>query len=135
MGVPRFPWTWRWRWPSWWTIISRSCYSRSYCSAVTGIFIACKSRQKLFYIYIDIRLLGRFMPIFHFNCEHVLFVYIGKQNKKGLRISSKNFVDFQMFKNLMKIEFWWRHNFEILIIHKPSLGSREVPHKIWARLV
>ena len=92
MGVPRFPWTWRWRWPPWWTIISRSCYSRSYCSAVTGIFIACKSRQKLFYIYIDIRLLGRFMPIFHFNCEHVLFVYIGKQNKKGLRISLKNFV-------------------------------------------
>ena len=24
-------------------------------------------------------------------------------------------------------------NFKILIIHKPSLGSREVPHKIWAR--
>ena len=25
--------------------------------------------------------------------------------------------------------------FQILIIHKPSLGSREVPHKIWARSV
>ena len=25
--------------------------------------------------------------------------------------------------------------FKILIIHKPSLGSREVPHKIWAQSV
>ena len=31
----------------------------------------------------------------------------------------------------MKIEFWWRHIFEILIIHKPSLWSRDVPQKIW----
>ena len=35
----------------------------------------------------------------------------------------------------MEIEFWWRHVFEILIIHKPSLGSLDVPHKIWARSV
>ena len=40
-----------------------------------------------------------------------------------------------MFKILMKIEFWWRHNFEILIIHKPSLGSRDVTQKIWTRSV
>ena len=30
----------------------------------------------------------------------------------------------------MKIEFWWRQIFEILIIHKPSLGSLDVPQKI-----
>ena len=35
----------------------------------------------------------------------------------------------------MKIEFLWRQIFEILIIHKHSLGSRDVLHKIWARSV
>ena len=30
----------------------------------------------------------------------------------------------------MTIEFWWRQIFEILIIHKPSLWSRDVPQKI-----
>ena len=49
--------------------------------------------------------------------------------------SQKNSWIFKIFKNLMKIEFWWRHIFEILIIHKPSLWSREVPQKIWARSV
>ena len=52
-------------------------------------------------------------------------VYIVKQNKKISRILTKNFVNFQ-------IEFWWRQIYEILIIHKPSLGPREVPRKIWA---
>ena len=33
----------------------------------------------------------------------------------------------------MKIEFWRRQIFEILIIHKPSLWTRDVPQKIWAR--
>ena len=32
-------------------------------------------------IYNHIRLLGRFAPIFHFNCEHVLSVYIVKQKQ------------------------------------------------------
>ena len=32
----------------------------------------------------------------------------------------------------MTIEFCWRQIFEILIIHKPSLGSLDVPQKIWA---
>ena len=35
----------------------------------------------------------------------------------------------------MKTEFCSTQNFEILIIHQPSLGPREVPHKIWARSV
>ena len=35
----------------------------------------------------------------------------------------------------MTIEFWWRQIFEILMIHKPSLWSRDVPQKIWARSV
>ena len=30
----------------------------------------------------------------------------------------------------MTIEFWWRQIFEILIFHKPSLGSLDVPQKI-----
>ena len=35
----------------------------------------------------------------------------------------------------MTIEFWWRQIFEILMIHKPSLESLDVPQKIWARSV
>ena len=35
----------------------------------------------------------------------------------------------------MTIEFWWRQIFEILIIHKPSLVSLDVPQQIWARSV
>ena len=35
----------------------------------------------------------------------------------------------------MTIEFWWRQIFEILIFHKPSLGSLDGPQKIWARSV
>ena len=42
---------------------------------------------------------------------------------------------FKIFKNLMKIEFWWRQIFEILIIYKPSPWSHVVPQKIWARSV
>ena len=45
--------------------------------------------------------------------------------------NNENCVDFQ---NLMKIEFCWRLIFEVVIIHKPSHGSCEIPHKIWARL-
>ena len=29
----------------------------------------------------------------------------------------------------MKIEFRWRHVFDIFTIHKPSLGLREIPQK------
>ena len=42
------------------------------------------------------------------------------------------FVCIKLFSNWMKIEFCWRQIFEILIMHKPSHGSCEVPHKIWA---
>ena len=33
--------------------------------------------------------LGRFAPIFYFNCEHVLFVYIEKQTTQKFRIFTK----------------------------------------------
>ena len=39
----------------------------------------------------------------------------------------KNFQKFNENRILMEAYF------EILILNKPSLGSREVPHKIWAR--
>ena len=35
----------------------------------------------------------------------------------------------------MTIEFWWRQIFEILMIHKPSRETPDVPRKIWARSV
>ena len=64
--------------------------------------------------YKDTRLLGSFAPISHFHCEHFLFVYIGKKKFRG-------------FSKFSKIEFLWRQIFENSIIHKPSLGSRDVP--------
>ena len=73
------------------------------------------------------RLLGRLAPIFHSNCEHFLFVYIVKRNKKKFADFIKKIVDFQ---NSIKIQFCWRLFFEILIIHNPSLGSCEAPQKI-----
>jgi len=39
-----------------------------------------------------------------------------------------SFIDF--FSLILKI-FFWRLFFPILIIHKPSLGSFEVPQKFW----
>ena len=56
-----------------------------------------------------------------YYCEHDLFVYIVKQKQ--------NFVD---FKNNF---FFDGTNFENSIIHKPSLGSREVIQQIRARSV
>ena len=58
----------------------------------------------------------RFAPILQFNCEHVLFVYILKQNKKQLVDFNKKFRGFSEFS---KIKFCWRQIFKILIIHKP----------------
>ena len=56
--------------------------------------------------------------------------------KKTIRgFSQKISRIFKIFKNLMTIEFWWRQIFEILMIHKPSLKSLDVPQKIWARSV
>ena len=50
-----------------------------------------------FYTQIFItRLLGRFAPIFYFNYEHVIFVYILKQRRKNFEDSKKNS---RIFKN------------------------------------
>ena len=38
------------------------------------------------------RLLGRFAPIFYFNCEHVLIVNIEKQRRKKFRGFYENFL-------------------------------------------
>ena len=78
---------------------------------------------------LNTRLLGRSAPIFYLNCEHVLFVYILKQRKT-------NFADFQEFKFFYKLKTFKTHflNF-FFIIHKPSLWSRDVPQKMWARSV
>ena len=70
------------------------------------------------------------MPIFYFDCEHVHFVYIVKQNKQNLRIlTKKNFVDFQNFQKFNENRVLIETKIEILIIHKPSLGSREFHKK------
>ena len=58
-----------------------------------------------------------------FICKHLLFV----QNKKLIEYIF--FVHFLKFYANQKL---FDTTFEILIIHKPSLGSCEVLHKIWA---
>ena len=70
--------------------------------------------------------------IFYFNCEHFLLdkpwldliwlLYIVEQKQKCLNLK----------KNKIKLDICLRLIFEILIIHKPSLGSCELQHKIWA---
>ena len=73
--------------------------------------------QSPFSKFMDTRLSEHCAPIIWFNCKHFLFVYIVKQKQK----------------NLWKSYFVGGKFFEILIIHKPSLGSCKVPHKIFAR--
>ena len=51
-----------------------------------------------------------------------------KQKNRGFH--KKNLRIFKTLKNLMEIEFCWRQIFVILISHKPSLVSNEVPQKI-----
>ena len=60
-------------------------------------------------------------------CEHFLFVYIVK-TKANIKVCgfSKQFCWFSKFNGN---QFCWRLTFEILIIHKPSLGTCKVPHK------
>jgi len=57
-------------------------------------------------------------------------VYIVKKHKKVCGFHKKFF--FQNYKKLMKVKFYWRQIFEILIIYKPSLEPCEIPYKIWA---
>ena len=59
---------------------------------------------------------------FYFKCKHVLFADFKKMSWI-----------FKIFKNLMKIEFCSRQIFENSIIHKPSLGFRQVPQQILGR--
>ena len=107
-----------------------------FCSEDWKSIVQCSFSLKYVHTYKQIlytRVLGSFAQIFYFNCEHFLCVWCihsnAKTNKKCRGFSKQNFVD---FLNLMIIELCWRLIFEILIIHKPFLGSCEVPHKIWA---
>ena len=62
----------------------------------------------------------------------------GKNKKSDLLVNIStplnllqiNFLD---FLSLLQIIFCWRQNPKILNICNPSLGTCEVPHKIWAR--
>ena len=73
------------------------------------------------------RLLERFVPIFYLNSEHCLLVYILKQKKEFCGFSKFSLV--YKNKNFYKVYKF----FLLLIIHKPSLGSRDVLHKILAQ--
>ena len=88
----------------------------------------------IIYFFNSTRLLELFAPIFYFICKHFLFKYIVKQNKKNkfADFKNKNFVDFQ---NFQKPNFVRGIPFEDTIAHEPSLGSREVSPKSWARSI
>jgi len=82
-------------------------------------------------IYIYTRLLERFASIYYFNCGHVLFAYIVKQTKNKQKIRGFYKKKSWIFKSriLLQANFWkFDHPYS-------SLGSREVPEKIWARSV
>ena len=86
-------------------------------------------RNKISTYYIGLN--GRFAPIFYFNCENFLLVYIGKQKTNKIsRNLWKKFHGFSKFsKNRILLEtHFWKFN-------KPFLRSRVVPLKIWARTV
>ena len=82
------------------------------------------------FVFIITRLTGRFAPILNLNCEHFLFVYFEQQKQIKVCEFSKEYS--WISKILMQIEFCCRQICENLIIHKPSLGSHDVSHKIWA---
>ena len=64
---------------------------------------------------------------FYFNVEHVFIVNIEKQTQ------NKNFADF--IKRIFKNRILLQSIFEYSVIHKPSLGSCEVPQQNMARSV
>ena len=63
-------------------------------------------------------------------CSICLYVYHCKTKQK-----IADFMDFQDFQKFNENRILMEANFEILIIHKPSLDSLDVPQKIWARSV
>ena len=67
-------------------------------------FIGYKTNRQAKFIHT--RLLERFVPIFYFICENVLFVYIVKQDKTKVRGSHKKNCG---FSKIFKI--WWKSNF------------------------
>ena len=74
---------------------------------------------------------------FYFNCEHFLFVYNVKQKR------TKKFADFikkiRGFSKFNDNRICWKQIFEILIIHKPSLGFISVQvyryNQVWTFFV
>ena len=57
------------------------------------------------------RLLGRFAPIYHFHCKHVLFVYIEKKKKFAdfQNYQKSNFDGGKFLKIRSSINFPWGH--------------------------
>ena len=60
-----------------------------------------------------------------------LFTFKNKEEQNVADLKKK-FADFQEFNFFTKLKTFKTHFF---IIHKPSLWSRDVPQKIWARSV
>jgi len=89
-------------------ILYRKCLQNSVMFTITiSIVVQCTFNMQLvsyYSLWLYPRLLARFAPIFYFNCEHVLFVFIVKQNE--FADFKKNFRGFSKFKKLMKIEFF-----------------------------
>ena len=63
-----------------------------------------------------------------------LFTFENKEEKIFADLKKK-FAGFQEFNFFYKIKNLSNTFFSIFIIHKPSLWSRDVPQKIWARSV
>jgi len=66
-----------------------------------------------------------------------MFFLFTFQNKEETNFADflKEIADYQEFKFFTKLKTFKTHFLLIFIIHKPSLWSRDVPQKIWARSV
>ena len=62
-------------------------------------------------------------------CEHDLFLQYNTITKKF------EYFQILVFLYFTKIKSFWTQIWVILHIYKPSLGSCEVPHKIWVRSI
>ena len=98
------------------------------CLYIIHLFIYYKTLRALcahFYL--------KFKLLLFLWASNNLYNNIKQQQKKFANISFNfNNVNFQHFS---EIKFFWRQRFLILSIHKPILGSFEVPHKVRAQSV
>ena len=88
--------------------------------------------NKIYYAFMGVRNPSSIITLIVALSVSIFSLYSIKQKQK---ICGFHQIFSRIFKILQKWKLVSKNIFKILIIHKPSLGSREVPQKIWARSV